>query len=183
MSFFNILSFDPGNNLGVSILSVDVETLNIINIETRTIVLDTYIDNNVIDKSLHKLNFLNSVVISLLDSYKPVAVGMETAFLNVRFPKAVTTLSQLTGVIDLTVLQHNNFIKMFKFAPKYIKAIASGKGTSDKDGMLSAATNNKEISSLIDLSYLTEHEIDSIMIGYTALLEIRKYPMVLFMVP
>ena len=183
MSYFNILSFDPGNNLGVCILSIDVETLNIINIETRTVVLDTYVSNLLQDRSLHKLNFLHTVVNSLLDGYNPVAVGMETAFLNVRFPKAVTTLSQLTGVIDLAVLQYNPFIKMFKFAPKYIKAMASGKGNSDKDGMLAAANDNLEIKNLIDPNMLTEHEVDAIMIGYTVLLEIRKYPMTLCLVP
>ena len=46
MSYFNILSFDPGNNLGVCIMSIDVETLNIINIETRTVVLDTYVSRD-----------------------------------------------------------------------------------------------------------------------------------------
>lgn len=183
MSYFNILSFDPGNNLGVCIMSIDVKTFKIISIETRTVVLDTYVPNDVPDRSLYKLNFLHGVVNSLLDGYKPVAVGMETAFLNVRFPKAVTTLSQITGVIDLAVLQYNPFIKMYKYAPKYIKAIASGKGTSDKDGMMLAANNNTEISSLINPNLLTEHEVDAIMIGYTTLLEIRKYPMVLCLVP
>ena len=45
--------------------------------------------------------------------------------------------------------------------------------------MASAVTNNKELSSLINVEIMTEHEIDAVCIAYTALLEIKKYNMYL----
>ena len=41
-------------------------------------------------------------------------------------------------------------------------------------------SNNKEINKHIDLVDRTEHEVDATAIAYTALLEIRKYPYVLY---
>ena len=41
-------------------------------------------------------------------------------------------------------------------------------------------SNHIEVSKHIDFTTRTEHEVDATAIAYTALLEVRKYPYVLY---
>lgn len=177
---FNIVSIDPGNNIGVSIIEVELPNYNIINIDTTFIVLENNISKDSNDKILDKLNVLNKIVSDLINIYNPVAFSIEAAFMNVRFPKAVMQLSQYVGIIDHTIQVNNPFIKVFKYPPKYIKARVVGSGNADKDAMMIGVTSIEEIASKIDTSRLSEHEVDAVAIGYTALQEIREFPFILY---
>lgn len=179
MNSFNIIGIDPGNNLGVSILTIDSKTFNIINIRTHIFVLEDYSSSIILDKKISKLYYITNVIPSYLyNLYNPKAIGIETAFLNTRFPKAVMHLSQYVGNLDLSFRSLDSFIKIFKYPPKYIKGIIST-GDANKNDMLIGISKIKELKDILDYSKLTEHEIDAIAIAYVTLQEIRKYPLVL----
>jgi len=177
---FNIVSIDPGNNIGISIMTIGLPNYDILSIDTTLVVLENKISKNSNDKILDRLNILNKVVADLIRIYNPVAFAVEAAFMNVRFPKAVMQLSQYVAIIDHTIQVTDPFIKVFKYPPKYIKARTAGSGNADKDGMLIGLSKIAEINTKIDLKKISEHEVDAIAIGHTALQEIRDYTFILY---
>ena len=114
-----------------------------------------------------------------MEEYKPLALGIETSFLNMRFPKAVIQLSQYLAVITNTTKSIVSDIKIFRYSPKYIKNNIGAGGDAKKDDMTSAIKKIPEVNDKIKIETLTEHEIDSLAIGYVVLKEIRSYPLVL----
>jgi len=179
---FNILAIDPGNNLGVSIMTINALDFSIVNIYSRTIILDSLVPDIHSDKMLYKLNALSSIVSDLIYNYSPLAVGIETAFLNSRFPKAVMQLSQYTAIIEMSINSINSFIKIFKYAPRYIKSNVGAGGNANKEDMLSNILTIGELMAHVDIKNMSEHEIDAIAIAYTTLKEIRNYPMIMYAV-
>lgn len=172
----NIIGIDPGNNFGISILTIDSITKDIVAVNTEFYILDHYISPYTTDKVITKLEYINKIVNYLIDNYEPASIAFETAFMNIRFPKAVINLSQYVGTLENSIINKNCFISIFKYAPKYIKSIVST-GDADKNDMLKAIKNIPELSNKIDTTLLTEHEIDAIAIAYTMLKEIRLYPL------
>lgn len=173
---FNIMGLDPGSNLGVSILSIDANKLSIEAIDTTRFVLASYSVDN--DNMLDRWIALESIIKDIVLEYNPIIVGMEAAFMNQHYPKAVMVLTSYTTIIDKT-LYSLGCNKVFRYPPKYIKKIVAS-GTADKLDMLHSVTSIKEISSKINLYDKTEHEVDATAIAYTVLLEVRDYPYVLY---
>jgi Holliday junction resolvasome RuvABC endonuclease subunit len=175
-----ILSIDPGNNLGFSLYTLNGYNLNITNIETGLMVLDKNINNDNKDIMLYRTNVLSKFIYNIVNIEQPHILSLETAFLNSKFPKAVMQLSQYLITIQSIVYNINPFIKVFKYPPKYIKNIVYGKGGANKEDMYNSVKNIKEINKHINCTNLSEHEIDSLAIGYTSILEIRKYPYIIY---
>ena len=174
----SILGLDPGNNLGVSIVHVDSTTLDIVGIETKTYVLEKYVtttDNIMLNKWI----VLENIIRYLSETYQPYVVGMEAAFLNLKFPKAIINLGSYTTIIEMTLNRYVRYLKLFKYAPKYVKK-SVGCGDADKLAMLNFMTSIPEINKCINLYGRTEHEVDATAIAYTALKEVRKYPYILY---
>lgn len=179
MNTFNIIGIDPGNNTGISILNIDANTLKLLHIHTLFFKLENYSSNIIEDNLLSKLVYIKEIVHYLSNTYNPIVVGIESAFMNTRFPKAIINLSQYVGTLELEFKLCNNFTKVLKYAPKYIKSIIST-GDADKKDMSKGISKIKEIKNLVpNIKELTEHEIDAIAIGYVTLEEIRKYPLYL----
>ena len=174
---FTIIGIDPGNNLGVSIFTLDHD-LNILSIQPITYRLDTYFFTISTNEMVNKLYYIKSIITNLIYTYEPLVISIESAFMNSRFPKAVMTLSQYVGTIELTIKELNNFIKIFKYAPKYVKSIIC-KGDANKDDMLNNIVKIEEIAKVLDTTSTTEHSIDATAICYTGLLHIRQYPYLL----
>lgn len=177
METFNIIGIDPGNNLGVSVFTLDTN-LNIKSITTHFRFLEDYPSALTEDKKLARLIYLQQLPYHLVNLYNPIAVGMETAFMNSRFPTAVMALSQYVSTIELNFINANSFIKFFKYPPKYIKKFINT-GDANKKDMLAGIKKIKEITDVLDLNNKTEHEIDATAIAYVTLQEIRLYPLVL----
>lgn len=178
--YIKLIGIDPGNNTGISILYIDPVTFLIKNIETRTVQLSRY-SNDEYDYT--RLYILQNVISDLYHQAQPNAVAMEVAFLNMRYPKAVIQLSQYVGVVETTFKLLDSTIIMYKYSPMYIKSIAGGSGKADKNDMRDAVSRNKELVRHLNLDTMTEHEIDATCIAYTALLDIRENQYVLLAIP
>jgi len=172
---FYLLGIDPGNNTGIAIFEISALTLCIVNITTATVVLNDIASPN-LPLGLGRNVMLNKVCDRLACEYQPNVVAMEAAFLNVRFPKAVMQLSQYVSTIENTFYNNNNFVKLYKHPPKYVKKYIGGGGNADKDAMLLAVKAIPEVFENINLDRVTEHEVDAIAIGYVTLAMLRQYP-------
>lgn len=176
----NILSIDPGSNLGVSIYTVTVPELQIVNIITYNINLNsiTVTDH---DTLLYKLRYLKDTIASLCYMYQPRILAIEAAFVNARFPKSGMYLAQYISVIKMTTVELNSYIRIFEYAPKYVKSYIGAKGTADKNDMCRVIKTIPDIVNIINIDMLSEHEIDSLAIGYICIEEIRAIPQYLIL--
>jgi len=176
---FNLVAIDPGNNVGIAIYTLSSVDLTIHNIETLTVVLNAQ-TNGLIDLGMERNLILEEVCSRLSTMYSPNVVAMETAFLNSRFPKAVMQLSQYTSTVERTFYKHNNFIKLYRYPPKYIKKYIGAGGAADKNDMTAAVSSISELSGKIDFNRVTEHEVDALAVGYITIEHLRTYPHELF---
>lgn len=179
-NYFNIMAIDPGNNIGISILQINVNTLEIMSIISFTYVLSDYIDETSNTKLLDRCIVLNKILLTTLNNFNPLVVVYEEAFMNSRFPKSIIQLSQYINTITTTIRNYNSWIKVFSYPPKYIKKFIGAGGTAEKDDMKKALLKIPEVHTKINLNNLTEHSIDSISIGYIALKEIRECQYILW---
>jgi len=175
---FYLIGIDPGNNTGLALFEIYTDTFEIKNISTSVVVLNTLVHTE--EELLMNRNIiLGNLCVRLAETYDPNIMAMEAAFLNSRFPKAVMQLSQYTSTVEQAFYCYNKFIKLFKYPPKYVKKAIGAGGNADKDGMTVAVANISELSSKIDLSRVTEHEIDALAIGYITIQTIRLNPHIL----
>ena len=170
-----LISIDPGNNTGIAIYELNSATLDIVSITTHVVVLNNYVTNN-IDISLDRNLTLYNVCRRLSETYQPHVVAIEAAFMNSRFPKAVMQLSQYTLTVERTFYSDNEFIKLFRYPPKYIKKYIGGGGSADKDGMLEAIRVIPDITNNVDVDIISEHEVDALAIGYITIAELKRRP-------
>ena len=175
---FKLIGIDPGNNLGVSIYTIDGQDFSIKDIEVHTFILENFTSYITTDKVISKLEYIRHLITGICKEHTPLVVALESAFMNSRFPKAVINLSQYVGTLELTIKQANSFTKVFKYPPKYIKSTIC-KGDADKNAMLKGVSKIQEITTHIDPAIHTEHVIDATAIGYVALKEIREMPFLL----
>jgi len=177
MDTINILAIDPGGNTGVSIFTINVVTIEIVNIETFFIDLEYYDKDNDYEKLKNKLLGLSVSIKHIIDVYNPHILAIEDTFVNYRFPKSAIYLSQYIATIELAVMSSNKFIKIYKYPPKLIKYYVGAKGNADKDMMLARVALIPEITKYINPYHITEHEIDSLAIGYITINFIREDPL------
>jgi len=178
----NILSIDPGTNMGISITTITVPSLKIVNIITTVLDLSTMTKpHDMQDNLLLRTRVIKKYITKIMIDYKPRVLAMEAAFVNSRFPKSVMYLSQYIGAISLAVIEADPFVKIFNYPPKLVKYVMGG-GTKDKDAMKIAVKKVTELSKHVNVDEITEHEVDSMAIGYTYIMELRKNPVLIMMI-
>ena len=176
MSVITILGIDSGmNHLGWSIHKYDTVK------QVDLIVAIGQIDGN---KEAAKLNrkefkiygniislyYLEEKIKLLMEEHKPDFVCCEGAFMA-RFPQAYASLKLCINAIQRTLYTHFKKV-LYLIAPKEAKR-AVAQGTADKDQVLDGIKQinhlklSKDVSEIKDIS---EHESDSIAIGYAFIL-------------
>lgn len=171
-----IAGIDPGGNTGLSIIGLNPMTLSIESIETYVFVLDSYsTETNLVNR----LETIDKIIYWLIEKYQPKMIGMESAFLNVRYPKAIITLSSYTTMLEYCINKYGIYTELIKYPPKYIKKIICS-GDANKDDMMTGVGSILEITNKMDVGSKTEHEIDATAIAYVVIQEIRNYPYVLY---
>lgn len=183
MNTFKTVAIDPGTStIGVSIFTINAIDLSIMKIET--VLVDTTIrfqEVDLVQDLLIRLNTLHERIKEIIRYYQPVMVSIEASFSFKLRPGAYGPLSQSIMAIELAILNVNPNIRIFKFAPKLIKKIATDVGSADKDDVLAGVSNIPEIINNINPYLLSEHEVDSIAINYTLLDYIRYNQVILLM--
>jgi Holliday junction resolvasome RuvABC endonuclease subunit len=178
--FYKIIGIDPGGNTGISIMTIDDE-FNIKDIEPLTLKLDDYTKStNSETRSVDRLIALDSVITDILESHDPIAVGMEIAFINKRFPLSGLSLSKYTAVLDVAIRKALPRTVVFRLAPKLIKSEVGAGGKAIKDDMYENLLSISEVSRyILDNEQCDEHNIDATAICYVILKLLKQDPTVL----
>ena len=174
---FNIIGIDPGTNTGIAVYTIDTN-FNILNIDTYTILLNNYVneDNTVLGKDSERYLVLGNLIEELLEKYNPIAIALESAFINKKFMGSGMKVMGYISVILYVIKKFNPNILLCKLAPKSVKKKA-GDATANKDKMKELV--NETILQYIDIEKESEHSIDAISIGYSLLNLIKNSPYLL----
>lgn len=182
METFNIVAVDPGTTtIGVSVYTINVKDLSIVNIES--VLINTAIrfkEEDLTKDLLVRLDRLYNRMMELIRHYDPKILSIEAGFINRLRPAAYGPLSQSIMAIELAARTINPLIKIFKFAPKTIKKVTTRGGAADKDDVLLGVLAIPEITRHINPYTVSEHEVDSLAINYTMLDYIRNNEAILY---
>jgi len=172
---FKILSFDPGLTCtGWTLCEYTVATGNIKVLKMGSIyavkLASVVAQRNLVNqygKRLVTLQILKPQIHKLVKSCKPDFIVAEDAFCH---PKRITAYEALlqwhTVVGELMYTEFN--MPVYRLAPRHIKRVLTGDGTSGKVNIQKAILTNPRIDfkSNLSLSNINEHEADSVAIGY-----------------
>lgn len=180
---FNIIGIDPGTNmLGFSVYRLHPETFEILSIIPISVNISNKESNTKwTDNVIFRLLRLRRVTKQIIKKYNPHIVTIESGFINKLRPGAFGPLSKALMVLEGTVKEVDETIKVFKFPPSIIKKAVNSKmyvnknsKTSIKDEMSLAINAIEEVRTLFNPFLYTEHVVDSVAINYSMLLEIRR---------
>jgi Holliday junction resolvasome RuvABC endonuclease subunit len=127
------------------------------------------------DQSIQDDQILRSMMIyerirSHLCAFSPNALVAEAGFVNIKFAGALCPLLRVAQ--SLNIAARDQLTPCTEYAPKKVKMCFHGSGNADKDMMKSALLDAISREQIIldcgkSVDELSEHEIDSIAIGYT----------------
>lgn len=153
------LGIDPGyDRLGVAIIERQADT--------DTVVFSTCIETDATADMPARLGTLGTELETILATYQPELVGVETLFFNTNI-KTALGVAQARGVVLYLVSQRQ--LPIFELSPQAIKVALTGYGKSDKQAV------TMMVRQLVQNVPETAHddEYDAIAAGITALAHYR----------
>ena len=167
-----LLSIDPGiGNFGLSVIdhSCDFKVIDTVNVR---LVKKLSEENKILEKkySLRTVRVLNilKTVNEYIDTYKPTMVTIEAPFYHSLTPMAYSALLEVIFAIKYNILIPKDLpFKLIE--PLLIKKLFTSNSLASKDlikQFLITKIADKDIFMEKDIELLSEHEIDSIAIGY-----------------
>lgn len=172
-----ILSIDPGNTTtGWCVSEYQCTSPKMVILATGSLYPSKFAhkkENKVIaDKyspAAVALDYLHEQLTEIMDTFRPQVVASEDCFINMRMPTAIKSLTLVIHTIE-EVCRLKFGMPVFKYPPMVVKKVFSAKGSADKNKMKDALLLSKDIDiSKVDINTMTEHEIDAIAVGYTAI--------------
>ena len=171
------ISIDPGTStLGVAVWDISfLDNIKINDVTTFTVLIDSkqYIDRRV--------NQVYRTLIKLYEINQPTFIVHESGFMDRFRPMAYGPIYATIHNIRQAFRDYNksfDYKDIYMYSPKYVKA-RIGKGTADKDDMLTAVKGIKELNVFLNDTE-SEHEIDALAIGYSHILNMRAMPEIIF---
>lgn len=178
----SIVGVDPGTNtLGSCVLDVDIATLEITGIYTRTYVGE-YLTKSESVVRLHgdriaRLMALQHELSYLFTQVQPLFIGCESPFINVRRPQAYGALVQAVEAVRSAVIAYNTCAQFRLVEPLLVKTAVGAKTSADKEAVWQAVLNIPEIMKHLGSFHPDEHSVDSIAVAYYILKQIRTNPL------
>ncbi len=155
-----VLAFDPGyDRLGVGILEGTAYSPSLLHSTCVTT-----------DKALplpDRLKIIGEAIESLILSYTPTIVAVETLFFN-KNQKTALGVAEVRGIIIYLARHHD--VEIMEFSPQQIKIAVTGYGKSDKHAVFSMV---KRLVPGTPLNALDD-EYDALAIAMTALAHSRE---------
>lgn len=185
-----VLSFDPGTTVFGWSQAIYFPDTDIFEVQRTGILKASKIagkrtqESELYGQRLLALQEIEILVKKLVNNFEPDYVASEDAFYNPRTPQAYATLLLCLHVVEsvlykssshMEINQRPTSCKLYRFAPRNIKKIATGDSLSFKGKMADALKEHKDVTFKIKdvetveskFLQLTEHEIDAIFCGYT----------------
>ena len=174
------LSIDPGLNFcGVTVYDTSDGVFNV----THTVLIknnrkltedEKLVESKYDLRTVKVLNIVETLK-RLITEYSITEVTFEAPFYNSLTPMAFGSLLEVIFAIKYIVVEPNN-LPMNLLEPRYVKRVFTGNSMAKKENMkehLLIKIQNKEIILDKDFSSLSEHEIDSIAVGFSHSLSIK----------
>lgn len=168
MKTLRILGIDPGSYTnGFSLVEVDLETFKITSIYTTLIDVSDIVDRSTFKNHIYvRLKELTRRTCSLMNYYKPDIVSVEAGFMSHLRPQAYGVLSKTMYAIVMGIMTYDHLMNIEEFAPKVAKKLIGVGDIDKKESTEEALLRMEEITSLIDITVLSEHEIDAISLVF-----------------
>ena len=174
-----IVSVDPGNNLGMACLEVDLSTGMITAIDAHTLVIDDVIKTyheellEMHGTLLARTFTIGKYLGKYCEKHEPDYGCHETAFSahgRLKFGNSVESFAKLREsilAIKLAMMQHNPEMLIVAINPQTVKYAVVGVQSSDKSAVTKAILAKEDLNITFDTQYLDEHGWDALAIGYT----------------
>lgn len=172
---YRIVGIDPGtDNLGVSVLDVDLRTGSVTLISSQTLTASRMINGWHRISDLHgarfsRLQVLGNALVEIFVEYDPHAIISETPYFNKKRPDAFGALVEALSMIRGAVYRFCSSMALLKVDPAKNKANlgVSGK-SSDKELVKRAVMGLSDLHNpyQINLALLDEHSIDSLAVAW-----------------
>jgi Holliday junction resolvasome RuvABC endonuclease subunit len=180
-SYPRLLGIDPGSEtLGVACLSVDANTLEIVNTQAITFI-GSKLGMNPWMTNVHSARFARIAAHKenlkrVFSQTLPVAIACESPFYNPRRPNAFEVLVETLDMIRQAVWEYDQHLALDLVDPPTVKISVGAKGNADKDVMRAKilALPNLNFTGSIPLHLLDEHSIDAIAVAYSKLQQYRN---------
>jgi len=167
---FYIMGVDPGSRtLGVCMMELSPE-LDIVSVSTHNVIIDSEDNVSMCENIVYRMRKLRFIIQSLYTIYNPAIISMESSFINASRMGAVIPLTKSIALLESVLNELDRFIKMTTIPPSVIKKVFKAR-QKGKEAVTEALENNSELSHLVDVNKMSEHEIDATAIAFT----LREY--------
>lgn len=178
-SILRIVAVDPGNNMGLSFLEFDRDTMRVKCVDSHTVVIDRHIEvywSELLATHgtlLARTYAIGKIVGKYCDGWTPDFLVHETAFSahgRRGFGNSVESFASLREnilAIKLATMSANTSIRIIPINPQTVKYAVAGKQSNDKDDISNALRKLPDLDIECDTEFLDQHSWDSMAIGYT----------------
>lgn len=172
---FRIMGLDPGSRtIGICIFEITpilkdtILDFDIDRILTFNIAIDLEDNRGIHDVLLDRTNRISRIVAGIYSLYNPAIVGIESSFINLSRMSAVIPLSRAIQSIESSIYGLDRYAKVLNMPPPVIKKVFGSKQVG-KDAVLLALKNKPDLVKKVEISRMSDHEVDGVAIAYTLL--------------
>lgn len=170
-TYYKIIGIDPGTeSMGITILEVDIETLDLVSIRSNTYFsskLPVLLNVELIHGTrIQKINNIRFNLMRLLQNENPNIVCCESPFINMKRPGAFAALNEVVSTIRNVIIDYDIQLPFLLVEPSNVKRAIGAPGNCDKDTIKKFCKSNIDVSRLMNIDSLDEHSIDSLCVAY-----------------
>ncbi len=173
-----IVGVDPGTNtMGLASITFDCETFKIHSCFANTYHSEklpgfSYLFELHPDRMMklyrHKQNVYN-----FLCDLQPIALVIESPFINMRMPGAVGALTEVVLCVKQAAIEYDYYMPIYMIEPSNVKRAIGVSGAADKNNVRAGLQNNKELLQAFNgsIDHLDEHSVDAVCVAYAQFLK------------
>jgi len=179
-----ICGIDPGSlHLGFCVFRFDIETFEILSIESTTICPDKLVKEddpivNTHNPRIQRIAALKANLYDLYTYYEPTVICCESSYYNRFRPSAFGVLVECITAVRFSAILYNPHVFVRTHEPSIIKKTVGAHATKGgKDAMKLALKRIPEIMKAVDyqsIDHLDDHAIDAIAVAYTEYTHIKN---------
>lgn len=166
-----LVGIDPGStNLGVAVLTIDLETLAIVSTYAFTVHADKspYYEwmSEYHPDRVQRIRALEEILYQTFLRYQPLQVWSESPFYNRFRPNAYGVLVEVLECIRRAVFQYHPTLPLMTIDPPSVKKALGASSKAKKDAVALALSEMTALKLTVPLAQLDEHAVDAIGVVY-----------------
>lgn len=178
-----LVGIDPGSNtLGVGILTVNIESMEIVSSKAMTLngdklSRDSYWLKEIEGDRASRIMALEKALLAIFNYHQPIAVGSESPFINNHYPAAGIALTEVICAIRRAVMHYDIWRDLRMIPPSSVKNAIYAKGNADKNMMkekILLLANELKYNGEVPLALLDEHSVDALAVTYCMFTELKN---------